>query len=463
MTPLPPKRASRGDVFSAFPILGFLASFRSQASIPDRMAGAKVSPAAFAEAKPRLLQRVGFWMLCAYGVSGLANDWALRLFGSKAYLSTIALLSIPILWLLSGTSLRGLRHPIGRWWLAFLVWLALATPLSVWKGGSAAMLWDFVPRSYMLFFYTAALVTSLRYCRFLMYANIFAALGTLLVCIIWGTYSNDARFYVPGQEAGLATMSNSNFVALSLLMGATSYIYLLYQRGAVKKSIAIAGIGISIVYMLKTGSRGCMLAAFAWAVVFLVLTPRWRAFLPLSLAAAAGLWALPSTTLSRLGQWGDGPDGGAEGSRQWRIEILKRSLRETAEHPFFGVGPDQFVVQIAAEGKEKGGWEPALGTHNSYTQVSSECGIPALIFYCSVILLCLSMNYRMFKITRNNPESTETAALSLSLLSGIVVYAVCNFFFHMAYTGTLPAIAGFTLALHNASRPILRKDAGFRL
>jgi hypothetical protein len=411
---------------------------------------------------PSVLQRVGFWMLCALLVSGLVNEWSVRLLGINTYLLTVMLVLLPAVWLLSGSSLRGLRHPIGRWWLAFFVWLLLATPFSLWRAGSAAMLWDFVPRSYLLFFYTATLVTSLRYCRFLMWAYLIVAFGTLVTCIIWGTYSEDARFYVPG---GLGILINANFVALSLLWGATQFIYLLYQRGIVKKLMGIAGICVAIAYMLKTGSRGCMLAAIICAIFFLALTHRRRVFLPVAAAAAAiGLLALPSTTLSRLVQVGigDETDSSAEMSRLTRTELLKHSLYETATHPLFGVGPDQFAAQMAAEEREKGAWEPWLGTHDSYTQVSSECGVPALIFYVAVIGLCWRMNYRLFRTTQSDPKHAEMNALSASLLCTTLSYSVCNFFFHMAYTAMLPALAGLTLALYNSSRQILETDLGVK-
>ena len=49
-------------------------------------------------------------------------------------------------------------------------------------------------------------------------------------------------------------------------------------------------------------------------------------------------------------------------------------------------------------------------------------------------------------------EVADITSLSAALLSGAVVYAVCSFFFHMAYSGTLPLIAGQSLALYFAAK-----------
>jgi hypothetical protein len=82
---------------------------------------------------PNIVVSVGFFLYCAYVLSGFANDWAMRLMGNKAYISTIALVLLPVAWLLSGNALRGLQRPAGRWWAAFLVCLVLSTPFSVWN------------------------------------------------------------------------------------------------------------------------------------------------------------------------------------------------------------------------------------------------------------------------------------------------------------------------------------------
>ena len=69
---------------------------------------------------------------------------------SKAYLSTVTLLLLPLAWLFSGNALRGFRSRAGLCWAGFLVWMLLATPFSVWRGGSATMLANYVPRAYLV-------------------------------------------------------------------------------------------------------------------------------------------------------------------------------------------------------------------------------------------------------------------------------------------------------------------------
>jgi len=137
-------------------------------------------------------------------------------------------------------------------------------------------------------------------------------------------------------------------------------------------------------------------------------------------------------------------------SQVQREELFKTSLGYTLRHPLFGVGPDQFATAVSQDAARASEHMPWLGTHNTYTQVSSECGIPALILYLAVIGLCLRSNLRLYRWARDRPECCELAGLSRCLLAGTLVYAVSAFFFHMAYSAYLPELAGFTVALHLA-------------
>ncbi len=100
-----------------------------------------------------------------------------------------------------------------------------------------------------------------------------------------------------------------------------------------------------------------------------------------------------------------------------------------------------------------------MGTHNSYTEVSAECGIPALVCYCAVIVICFRLNYGMFRATRDNPVHREVAGLSLALLSGTLVYSIGTFFFHMAYSAVLPGLSAMTVALYFVTKPVIEASA----
>jgi len=412
----------------------------------------------------------GFVLYCIYVLSGFANDWSLHVFGVKAYLSTVTLVLLPLAWLFSGKALRGLRSPAGLCWAAFLLWMTLATPLSVWRGGSAALLANYVPRAYLDFFYTCSFVTSLHRCRQWMYVQIASAAALLLSCMAFGSsggnMGNDpsaARFVIPRS----LFYANSNDLALALLLGISSFLFLFHLTSRAGWLAGIAGILLSTFYALRTGSRGGVIAAAAMLLlIFSLSRNKWRvAALGMVALAAGGAAAIvdeSSGTLHRLSLLTNNAasppetesDVSSVASQEEREELVKTSLRYTFSHPLFGVGPDQFAAAVSQDAALTGRPAPWLGTHNTYTQVSSECGIPALILYVAVIGLCLRSNLRLYRRTRDRPADSELAGLSRSLLAGTLVYAVSAFFFHMAYGAYLPTLAGFTVALQLAATPL---------
>ena len=150
-----------------------------------------------------------------------------------------------------------------------------------------------------------------------------------------------------------------------------------------------------------------------------------------------------SQTLAGNGQ----EDESAAASQSQRMELLGQSVTYALSHPLFGVGPGQFAVAASGDAAKEGSHAAWLGTHNSYTEVASECGIPAFLLYVSVIALTLVSNLRIIRRTADLAEHSDLRALAFCTFNAMLVYAICTFFFHIAYSGYLPAIAGMSVAL----------------
>ncbi len=409
-----------------------------------------------------LAQRLGFYAFAAYLISGQLNDWTMRLLGSKAYVSNITLLLLPVILLASGSALRPFQHRIGVFWAAFLAWMLISTPFSLWRGGSVSMLLDYVPRSYLQFFYVVAFVVSVSQLKKLWHVNILLGWILLLSCWRLGGAADDGRFWIPSS----LFYANSNELALGLVIAITQFMLLLYSHNKFARAAGLAGIAASLFYMLKTGSRGCTLALVALTVVgFLASRQKLKMAIITVPIALVVLLLMPSASLHRLTLMGldDTPESGSDisaiGSRQERQHLFMRGLYHTAHNPLLGVGPNQFAVAENGDKAKQGLWSEWLGTHNSYVQVSSECGIPGFIFYTGVLVMSLRLSHRMYKATRDRPELREIMALSWCLFCGLVVYTVGTMFFHMAYTAGLPQLSGMTLALWMATKDQLAETA----
>jgi len=173
--------------------------------------------------------------------------------------------------------------------------------------------------------------------------------------------------------------------------------------------------------------------------------------------AAAALLVAPSGVFHRVTLIGSEPDAvaadaldqAALGSQTQRLALLRQSVKYALLHPLLGVGPGQFAVAASEELQGEGKPAPWLGTHNSYTEIASECGIPAFLLYSAVIFLVLRSNLRIYR-RASGRESDGVSALAFCLLASALAYAVDTLFFHVAYSSYLPAIAGLSIALRLA-------------
>jgi O-antigen ligase len=139
----------------------------------------------------------------------------------------------------------------------------------------------------------------------------------------------------------------------------------------------------------------------------------------------------------------------AVGSQRQRLSLLGQSVKYALLHPLLGVGPGQFAVAVSNDMAREGKPAPWLGTHNSYTEAASECGLPAFLLYVSVLFLALRSNFRIYRRAAD-VEGGDVSALAFCLFAGALVYAICTLFFHVAYSSYLPAIAGMSVALRLA-------------
>lgn len=407
-----------------------------------------------------LLQRAGFALLCIFAVSGYANEFALRYFHVKAYVSTISWVLLPLLMVLSGNLLRGLRDVTGRLWLFFLLWVTLAVPFSVWKGGSVALLLSYVPHGWIYFYYCAAFLISFQHCRRFMFFLIASNFILLLDCFLFGA-TTEGRFEIPES----IFFTNANDLALQLLIAITQFMYLLYQRQVWKHIVGAAGILIALMYMLKTGSRGAFLATVVLAIVSIAFGRNRIRFVLAGVPIAVALLILvPASFLHRLTliEWQpetttvrDYADASAVASQVQRMALFRQSLTFAITHPLFGVGPGQFAVAASGDSAKQGTRPTWLGTHNSYTEVASECGLPAFFLYVAVIAVTLVSNFRIFRRTAHLAEYRDLSAVAFCFFSATIVYAICTFFFHIAYSGYLPSIAGMSVALRLGTSPSL--------
>jgi O-antigen ligase len=127
----------------------------------------------------------------------------------------------------------------------------------------------------------------------------------------------------------------------------------------------------------------------------------------------------------------------ATGSSSQRTEILKRSIWVTLRYPVFGVGIGNFHYKSVQE----------LVTHNAYTQVSSEMGIPALVIYVMLMVYPLRRLREIESQTENRADKRKFYYLSIGIQTSIIAYMVSSFFASVAYQWYIYYLVGYAVAL----------------
>jgi O-antigen ligase len=138
----------------------------------------------------------------------------------------------------------------------------------------------------------------------------------------------------------------------------------------------------------------------------------------------------------------------ATGSAEERWGLLKDGIYLTLRHPLFGVGPGDFQVAQAdlavARGESRGAWRV---THNSYTQISSEMGIPGLVIYLVFLYRCFESLNSIARSRYPGKDWQDLRALAMSLRASFVVVLTIAFFDSYAYDTNIPILAGLACAL----------------
>jgi hypothetical protein len=109
-------------------------------------------------------------------------------------------------------------------------------------------------------------------------------------------------------------------------------------------------------------------------------------------------------------------------AKQARWELLVASVQTTMRRPLFGVGPGQFPDYT-------GLWHV---THNTYTELSSECGIPVLILFLLVIRECFR-NLVKIRRTAAYQEDPDIRMYTSALWAGFASYLAGAAFASTAY------------------------------
>lgn len=368
------------------------------------------------------------------------NTYVLYIWGPPALIGVVAF----------GGLKRTFRYTPAKFWLAFLVYMIVAVPFSSWRGDSFMLAQTYLRTNFTMLLVTAGLAVTWVECRYLMYAIALAALfnlGTTRLLMIQ-TADSDRLFL---ESRGSITDPNDLAAHLLLVLPFLLFIILRKRVHLALRLILVAAMTYGMFLILRTGSRGGLVALVLTLVCTLIFgSARQKIAVgivgPTMFVILVAL--LPGPTWNRLKSFAVGQETskGAIESAEARKYLLEKSIEFTFKKPFFGVGPGQFQNY---EGREaitehrRGSWH---ATHNTYTQISSECGIPALVFFLGAIISTFALLQKIRRKTKKLRRD-EVAIAAFCIMLGLIAYCTASMFLSNGYRFQFPAVSGLVIAI----------------
>jgi O-antigen ligase len=278
-----------------------------------------------------------------------------------------------------------------------------------------------------------------------------AAIG--LACIataLLGTLNDDFKTGRMSIDAAGSDIQDPNDYAahLILMIPALAYLTLRPKRPILWKLVGVASLAICFMQILSTGSRGgfVSLALTGLYIVFIgSKRVKTAVLVGVPLLALLIMPLVPKESLARLSTIfsnANGQETEATDSSQARLALLQASWKATLEHPLLGVGPGIFMDYQATSAQDNGQRAMWHVTHNAYTQVSSECGLPALIFYIG------ALGVTMLSLRKASKSSDREMALLAQFMSVMIVgFSVCIIFLSLAYNVHILVLSGLAVSL----------------
>lgn len=406
----------------------------------------------------------GSWAFLAFAFLTLSrfHEAMTVMLGVPAYLFTIALAFVLPAALLSGRWLIPWQTVPGKLLIGFTLWMIVGFPFYGWKGGAFKEIKDAWMLSLITFMLFGSMIGTLPDMRRALKVTAFSVIVVLLMFIKFATN-------IRGRIGIFGSLANANDLAMHLLIILPMLVLVVQTKKKMFSLTSLAAIGSAaylLVVVMRTGSRAGLLGlGFYLVAIFLLSSFANKAKL---IVGGAGVLIVlfataPESAMDRYRTlWDDEvEEGEAVASARGRGLLLKESIRQTLLHPVFGLGPANFQVAFAKKMESEGQMHHRFrASHNTYTQVSSETGIPGFLMFFSLMVWCFWQNLRLYRQTNRNPQHKEIANMAICLFLSLLVFSVTTFFGSNAYRFYLPVLAGLTVSLKRVADEVLASGAG---
>lgn len=320
----------------------------------------------------------------------------------------------------------------------------LTIPFAVWRGGALQATRAFANVVPLILVISLAVNTVPRLRRILFWQV--ASMATIAAVAVVKFRHAGGRL-----EGVLNGYANPNDFALAVVVALPICLaFMLRSRNTIARLVWLGCIGVMTYAIVLSASRAGILAfgvAMCIALWYFAVKGRYKYLLTLiaGFAACALLFGGSELKLRYEAMAHPELDQKASGSSEQRERLLRVSIKTTFEHPIVGVGPGNFAIV-------SGVWRV---THNTYTQISSETGLPGFILYM-LILSCAWRN--LSRVRRMIRGDTELRTFAIALHASLTAFLFGSFFASEGYQYFTYFLFAYTTAVYQIAKHQSRKE-----
>jgi probable O-glycosylation ligase (exosortase A-associated) len=228
---------------------------------------------------------------------------------------------------------------------------------------------------------------------------------------------------------------------------------LLGDRRLLTRLVALGGVGVCLLGIVGTGSRGGAVGLGASLLFYWLVMSRNKALGAAALAAiVAGILIFaPSHFTERMGTIAEYRE---DNSAQGRLQAWKTSIRMAVDWPL-GVGAGNFSsaygrLYMPADSRNALTWGAHrwISAHSVYFKVLGEYGIIGLLIFLGIIVRNLRDNIAMRRALLADPGTAKFSATWPGLLNmALIGFAVCGAFLSGVSQPHLFFLSGLTVAM----------------
>lgn len=322
-------------------------------------------------------------------------------------------------------------------------WISLSVAHAV-RPAVADVLYGYYWKTILIAVLTTGLVTDRKRFRFLVLL-IVACIGFLGAKRgLYGLMRGGTRFHDgPG---GFMSDNNTFALVLNMILPLLVAVILTEKEKWMKAAAGVTAV-LCTVTILFTFSRGGLLTL---AVVVPAIIWRSRHRLAITGLLALGFagflfFTSESFTQAYVERASTISDYQEDRSAMGRLNAWKTSWRVFLDYPVYGVGPNNLQVVHSTYSPNP---ERFRVSHNVFLQILAECGLPAMLLFCS----CLAAAFLSLNRLRKGTALPWVEVYSRMMQISIVAYIVGSMFLNTAYFELIYQLIALSVSLELAAR-----------